>query len=271
MDILITGANGTLGKVLQVEAKNQAYHPIAWDRSKYSPNNPSKYQSLFEEYDLKAVIHLAIPSKNGEGHESLVHIDWPRTLGQMASHKGVPFIYTSTVMVFTHDFPGPYSLDSEPDEKEGYGYFKRRGEQTMLASVPNARVIRLGWQIGGTQAGNHMGQFIRDSIEKSGSFEASQKWYPASSTLEQTNKALIDLIKKPAGMYQFDTNHQAFTGDKISSIKSWSFYEIVESYLKQYHPELLSKLKVNNEFVYDQRMLDQRFANFSLNQELDLA
>lgn len=80
-------------------------------------------------------------------------------------------------MVFTDDAVGPFTPESVPDAREGYGFEKYTAEQQIRQANPDAVIARLGWQIGAAPGSNNMIDFLA----KQDVVRASEKWFPACS------------------------------------------------------------------------------------------
>jgi dTDP-4-dehydrorhamnose reductase len=202
------------------------------------------------------LFHLAIASRStGVANESwLVNYEWTSELAWITRQLGVRFIFTSSVMVFTDNAKGPFTVDSKPDATEGYGYEKLRAEERVFHQNPNAIVARLGWQIGDAPGSNNMIDFFAKQSAANGSVQASRKWYLACSFVRDTASTLAWLASAEPGLYLIDSNTR------------WNFYEIASA-LSERHGRAW-KIAANDAFVYDQRMLDPRVPISSLQQTL---
>jgi dTDP-4-dehydrorhamnose reductase len=147
-------------------------------------------------------------------------------------------------MVFSDSAIGPFTPDSAPDAAEGYGYEKRRAEERVFCQNPKAIVARLGWQIGEEAGSNNMIDFLEKQFTSNGYIKASRKWYPACSFVRDTASALVGLVSATPGLYLIDSNTR------------WNFYEIVSA-LNERHGRRW-KIVANDDFVFDQRMVDPR-------------
>jgi len=192
------------------------------------------------------LFHLAIASRStGVPNESwLVNYEWTSELAWITRQLGVRFVFTSSVMVFSDNAKGPFTVDSEPDAPQGYGYEKRMAEQPVFHQNPDAIVARLGWQIGDAPGTNNMIDFLAKQSAANGSVQASRKWHPACSFVTDTAAALTWLAAAKPGLYLIDSNTR------------WNFYEIASA-LNETHGRAW-KIAANDAFVYDQRMLDPR-------------
>lgn len=246
MRALITGANGTLGKTLRLHLQEQGIDVIGWDRQAVPIDEYQAMEDFVRSVQPDMFFHLATSSEpTGRPNESwLVNYEWTSELAWICRQLDVRFIFTSSIMVFTNDAKGPFTIHSVPDAPEGYGYEKLQAEQRTIYQNPNAVIARIGWQIGESIGGNHMLDFLERQMAENGEIRASTKWYPACSFLQDTAETLFKLAKMDAGLYLVDSN------------RSWTFYEIVCA-LNEKHGKRW-KIVPTEDFVYEQRMIDER-------------
>jgi len=149
MKALVTGANGTVGKALAAYLEKQKITVIPWDRTKYPVNNFQKMVDLLINVSPDVLFHLAIASKNTglRDEERLVNKVWPKRLAKYTLGLGIKFVFTSSVMVFSDKAKGPFTINSSPNETDGYGKYKRDMEELLPLLNSNTIVVRLGWQI----------------------------------------------------------------------------------------------------------------------------
>jgi dTDP-4-dehydrorhamnose reductase len=252
MKALITGSRGTVGSVLCQRLQATGGTAIGWDRERGTPGDWESTRRHVHEVLPEAIFHLALPSvPTGRENEGwLVNEKWTADLSALASEASIPFIYVSTVMVFTNKAIGPFTPDSTPDETEGYGHAKRRGEEAAFASGATARVARIGWQIGRAPGTNNMVHYLDKQFRETGEVTASSRWLPATSFLEDTADALLRIGQLPPGLYHVDSNER------------WNFHQIVVAL-----NDLLGnpwKVRETEDFTYDQRMTDSRPQTASL-------
>jgi dTDP-4-dehydrorhamnose reductase len=202
------------------------------------------------------LFHLAIASRStGLANESwLVNYEWPGELAWITRRLGVRFVFTSSVMVFSDNAKGPFTLDSQPDAPQGYGYEKRQAEQRVFHQNPDAVVARLGWQIGEAGGSNNMIDFFEKKAAAGEVIAASRKWFPACSFVRDTIAALTWLNSAKPGLYLIDSNTR------------WNFHEIAST-LNERHGHRWS-IVANDDFVFDQRMIDPRIPIPSLQASL---
>jgi dTDP-4-dehydrorhamnose reductase len=245
MHIVITGASGTVGSVLTNLLKAMGHRVTPWRRQEISINNYGKMEHYLRAIEPDALIHLATASSpTGLENESwLVNYDWTSELAWLSHMLGFKFIFTSTVNVFSDDADGPFGIDSEPDAQTGYGNEKRQAESRVFYQNSEATVVRLGWQIGDAPGSNQMVDWILRQISEQGQIEASTKWLPACSFLDDTVVALTTLLERDGGLYMLDSN------------RGWNFCEIVTALSARFNQEW--EIRPVENFVFDQRMIDK--------------
>jgi dTDP-4-dehydrorhamnose reductase len=253
---IITGASGTVGRALVHEIEAQGGTAIPWKRDQTPLDDYAAMEAFVRQHQPDSLFHLAVPSQStGRVDEGrLVNIQWTGELAWICRQLGVRFVFTSTVMVYTDHAVGPFTPDTPPDAAEGYGYEKRQAEDRAFYQNPETVVARLGWQIGEAAGSNNMIDFFERQMQEKGQIDASRRWYPACSFVADTASALIQLATMPAGLYLVNSNTR------------WTFDEIALA-LNEKHGNRW-KVVPNDDFVYDQRMIDPRVPIAPLNERL---
>jgi len=214
--ILVTGASGTVGTAFRQCATAHGAEIIAWDRTVVPIERYQPMEDFVRASRPDALVHLAIGSKStGRANESwLVNYEWTSELAWIARVLEVRFVFTSSVMVFTDAARGPFTTASRPDASDGYGREKRLAEERVFHQNPDARVVRIGWQIGERAGSNNMIDFFERQMREHGHIDASRRWLPACSFLPDTVAALWSVLSESPGLYLVDSNLR------------WSFFDI---------------------------------------------
>jgi dTDP-4-dehydrorhamnose reductase len=246
MKILITGARGTVGAALQQRLEQQGHTIVTWDRRSVPIDNYHAMEAFVRGHAPDVLYHLAIASQpTGRRDESwLVNYEWSSELAWITRILGIRLVFTSTAMVFSNHARGPFTRASIPDAAEGYGFDKRMAEARVRDQNPDAVIARLAWQIGRAPSSNNMIDFLDRRSRELGHVPASTRWYPAAAFLDDTAEALIMLAHMPADLYMLDAN------------RSFTFYQIASA-LSRRHNNAWTILPTDD-FVYDQRMVDDR-------------
>ncbi|MEQ8822278.1 MAG: sugar nucleotide-binding protein [Sumerlaeia bacterium] len=248
MKYLITGARGTVGAALVRHLDALGHETVAWDRTRVPVNNYHAMEDYITEVRPDAIFLLAVASKptgaiDNEGW--VVNVHWPSEVAWICRQRQIPFVFSSTAMVFTNDAHGPFTPESRPDATEGYGGDKRQAEERLFHQAPEqCRVARLGWQIGSAPGGNNMLSFFEENMRQHGVIRASTRWLPACSFLEDTADGLMQVLAQPPGLYHINSNLEQ------------NFYDIACA-LKAHHGADW-KIEPTEDFVYDQRLFDGR-------------
>lgn len=206
MRVLVTGLNGTLGPKVARVIERGGGSCVGWDRARVSPDDADAAEAFLREVRPDAVLHLAM------GGDS-----WAALLAAEAARHGVPFVFTSTAMVFDHDPDGPHRPHDERTSRDEYGRYKIRCEDAVLAANPDATVARIGWQIDPDATGNNMLAQLDAWQRDQGQVEASRVWRPACSFMEDTGAALWALLRAPRpGVVHLDSNAaEGYTFDRV--------------------------------------------------------
>ncbi len=243
---ILTGSSGAVGQKLAELLTAKGEQVVRWDRSRVPPTDSSAMAAFLDEVKPDVLYHLATDATpTGLENESWrVNVEWTETLAHLCAERNIRFAFTSSVMVFSDNAKGPFTLLSVPDAAEGYGYEKYQAEQRVLAAYPGAVIARIGWQIGDAAGSNNMVDFCESQMKEQGKISASTRWYPACSFLADTVQMLHRLVHTSQGLYLVDSN------------TAWTFFEIIYA-LNKLHGERWI-VEPNEAFVYDQRMLDFR-------------
>jgi dTDP-4-dehydrorhamnose reductase len=234
MRILVTGMSGTVAPRFALLTRGAGHDITAWRRDLVSPDDPQACDRFLVDSDPDAIVHMAF------GAES-----WAGRLAGHARARGIPFVFTSTTMVFAARPDGPYTTSSARTASDEYGRYKIRCEDAVWAANSDAMVARLGYQIGTDGRGNTMVAHTDAAQAREGSVRGSRKWIPACAFLDDTAAALLSLVTDPErGLHHLDSNART----------AWS------------HADILARLAASlgrtweiietDEPEHDQRLLD---------------
>lgn len=242
---LLTGAGGTVGQALEAELTSAGWKVARWDRRAVPIDDYARMEAFVRATGAHVLFHLAIASRpTGRASESwAVNFEWTSELAWICRVLEIRFVFLSTAMVFSDSAPGPFSLESVPDAREGYGYEKRMAEERVAYQNPHAQVVRLGWQLG-ERGDNTMQRFFARQHAEHEQIRASTRWLPACSFVEDTAAALRRLTSAPPGLYMLDSNER------------WTFFDIAGAVITA--AGLPWKVVATDDFIYDQRLRDPR-------------
>jgi dTDP-4-dehydrorhamnose reductase len=196
--ILVTGMSGTVAPRFASLARSAGHDVEPWVREDVSPNDADACQLFLDDQDPDAIVHAAFGAET-----------WAGLLADHARRRGIPFVFTSTTMVFAPRPDGPYTISSPRTATDEYGAYKIRCEDAIWKANPDAMVARLGYQIDPDGVGNTMVAHTDAQQAANGSVRASRRWIPACAFLDDTAAALLSLVSDPQpGLHHLDANAQ---------------------------------------------------------------
>lgn len=196
MRALVTGLSGTVAPVLAEALAAAGHHVVPWDRAQVPTDDPAAVRAFVAAERPDWAFHLATGS-----------LDWAEALARACAEQGVRFLFTSSVSVFGGAQQGPFAISHVPRPDDDYGRYKHAGEERVHAAHPDARIARLGWQIGDAPGGNQMVDNLHRTFQSDGQIVASVNWYQACSFLPDTAAALVQIMEaETGGLYHVDGN-----------------------------------------------------------------
>jgi len=155
-NVLVTGANGQLGRELQILADSDVYefsHTNFYftDKNTLDITDKRKLENYISEKSIDTVINCAAYTAvdKAEEDEELarkVNMYAVAHLAQIAFDKNIFLIHISTDYVFDGDRHVPFKEDDITNPQGIYGRTKLEGEKEILRINPNnAIIIRTSW------------------------------------------------------------------------------------------------------------------------------
>ncbi len=173
MRVLITGANGILGRALS-ERLGGAHTLYLWGRGEADLTDQAQVRAAGKSIAFEAVVHAAAMT-NVDGCESeperamAVNRDATRFVADLARERGATVVYVSTDYVFDGSKGSPYLEEDPTHPINAYGRTKLAGEEAARASGAPCLVVRTSWLFG---AGGK--NFVRDRADHLGEVPAAR-------------------------------------------------------------------------------------------------
>ncbi len=149
--ILITGANGQLGKELQAASVNYPqFNFIFFSRSDLPINDNQKILGAFEnikpDYCINCAAYTAVDKAESERQEAfLINAEAVRLLAAACKSFNTKFIHISTDYVFDGNSSVPIKEDAPTNPVSVYGSSKLKGEQFSFNEQNETIIIRTSW------------------------------------------------------------------------------------------------------------------------------
>ncbi len=208
--ILVTGANGQLGKSLQSIAGEYSQHEFIFlSKSDLDITNQSQLKNTFKkhqpDYCINCAAYTNVEQAETEPKKAfLINAEGVKYLAENCAQMGCVLIQISTDYVFDGEKKAPYTIADVPNPVNQYGKSKLKGEQYIKELLTQYYIVRTSWLYHETFGKN----FYKTIIEKAK--KEKVLYVTDSQTGCPTNTVnvayfLLSLINEqaPYGMYHF--------------------------------------------------------------------
>nr|WP_325288979.1 dTDP-4-dehydrorhamnose reductase [uncultured Bacteroides sp.] len=159
MKILVTGANGQLGREMRIVSQDTDWHCIFTDvveaegveTTLLDITNLEAVRRIVREQNVQCIVNCAAytnvdKAESDEAFCRVLNADAPRNLAQAMKEVDGLLVHVSTDYVFGGD---PYNTPCKEDQKGTptgvYGRTKLEGEQNILATGCDYVILRTAW------------------------------------------------------------------------------------------------------------------------------
>ncbi|MGK2880091.1 MAG: dTDP-4-dehydrorhamnose reductase [Mycobacterium sp.] len=146
--LVITGAGGQVGSFLAGQARKQGRDVVALASAQWDISDPAAAQRHVESGDL--VINCAAytdvdRAESDPDRAYAVNAIGPQNIAHACARAGAQLVHLSTDYVFGGERQTPYDTDGHTNPLSVYGRSKRAGELAVLATLPDAHIVRTSW------------------------------------------------------------------------------------------------------------------------------
>jgi dTDP-4-dehydrorhamnose reductase len=168
MRILITGANGMLGRALAARLTT-GNSLLLWGREEADVTDEQAVRAAARGIEFDAIVHAAAATdvdgcEREEDAAMRVNRDGVGHMAALARDRGARFVSIGTDYVFDGTKSSPYEESDPTAPLNAYGRTKLAGEEAALASGAEALVIRTSWLFG--PGGKNFVDTIAGKIER---------------------------------------------------------------------------------------------------------
>lgn len=149
--VLVTGANGQLGKSIQKIAPDFPDMELVFKNSKdMDITNFQKLSEGFEngqyQYCINCAAYTNVEKAESENEKAFsINADGVRNIAQCCFKNDVILVHMSTEYVFDGDKMEPYTITDEPNPINVYGASKLKGEEHIQEILDRYFIVRTSW------------------------------------------------------------------------------------------------------------------------------
>ncbi|WP_323665723.1 dTDP-4-dehydrorhamnose reductase [Pectobacterium punjabense] len=149
MKILLTGANGQLGRCFQ-DRLPTGWEILATDAAELDITDLARIEQVVQDFQPNAIVnaaaYTAVDKAESEAeHAERINVTGPENLAATANKQGIRLVHISTDYVFDGNATEPYNEDSVTNPLSVYGKTKLAGEQAVKKVSPEAIIVRTAW------------------------------------------------------------------------------------------------------------------------------
>lgn len=164
MKILVTGANGQVGRSLKLALTKQAIEHLALFREQLDISDNQAVVEAISNYQpdivINAAAYTAVDKAETEPQRAFqVNRDGPENLARACSSTGAAIFHLSTDYVFAGNGTQAYSEENLTAPQSVYGQSKLEGELAVAKANPNHIILRTAWVFG-----EHGNNFVKTML-----------------------------------------------------------------------------------------------------------
>ena len=163
MNILLTGADGQVGRELAARLRHRA-NLLAANRATLDITDRNAVfqaaSSFRPELIINAAAYTAVDKAESDADTAYaVNRDAVRHLAEAAAAHGAAVLHISTDYVFDGAADAPYRETDPVNPQSVYGKSKLAGEEALAAACPRHIILRTAWVFGA-----HGGNFVKTML-----------------------------------------------------------------------------------------------------------
>ncbi|UOQ53294.1 SDR family oxidoreductase [Hymenobacter cellulosivorans] len=213
--LLITGANGTLGRAFQRICAIRGIETVALGRKELDITDPQSVERALTQYNPWAVVNTAGYVKVDEAETDFARCYRENTTGAAilaaaCAYRDLHFLTFSSDLVFDGNKSAAYVESDTPRPLNVYGNSKRLAERDVLQCMSNALVVRTSAFFGPWDEYNFVYNALKAGQQKQAFEAADDVLISPTYVPDLVNVALDLLIDEERGVWHL-ANQGAYT------------------------------------------------------------
>lgn len=204
MKILVTGANGMLGKDLCPVLEDVGAFVIETDIDNLDITDEEAVAGAISQTHPDMVIHCAAYTNVDAAEKDIetaerINIYGTENLAKSCGKLDIPLVYISTDYVFDGTKNSPYLPDDDPKPLNNYGLTKLRGEEAVKKYCEKYYIVRTSW-LYGHHGKNFVETMLKLAAENKEIKVVDDQTGCPTWTIELAN-GILKLLSMPYGTY----------------------------------------------------------------------
>lgn len=201
-NVLITGANGQLGREFQHLANVYPHYTFLFTNKEDLPiDNYGSLENFFKsylvDYCINCAAYTAVDKAEKEKDKAfLINAHAVGNLAKVCNSHNTRFIHISTDYVFNGTSSIPYKEESPTDPINTYGASKFRGEELAFNNNSSSLVIRTSWVY--SSFGNNFVKTMMRLMNEKDSIDVVDDQYGSPTCAADLAAIILKIIDQPA-------------------------------------------------------------------------
>lgn len=198
MKVLITGAKGMLGQMLE-EVLRDKFELILTDRQEMDITDKLKVYKVVKSIKPDFVVHAAayVDVEKAESEKALcnkINVKGSTNIAKAAGEIGVTVIYISTDYVFDGKKKTPYKETDKVNPLGIYAKSKLGGECEIVKSCPKHYILRIAWLFGECKDGRNFVETMINLAKKKPSIEVINDQIGSPTDTRDLAKVILRIV-----------------------------------------------------------------------------
>lgn len=213
--VLVTGANGQLGKCVQdLTADDSTVDWLFMDSSEVDITSTLDLQQVFSnkniDYCINCAAYTNVEKAESENERAfLINAESVKNLAEICNRNNTVLIHISTDYVFNGKAQMPYLENDPTDPINVYGASKLKGEEYITEQANNYFIFRTSWLY--SQFGHNFFKTVLGKAERGEEMNITTAQTGSPTNANHLAQLIIKIIKEDSR--SFGTYHFSNTGE----------------------------------------------------------